>query len=393
MFFKRYLFARSAESEQASSPPRSVESNSVPLCLRISDGVGNCLEWFRSKAFLCERLRQSSKLLGEITHVSDCLTKDQIRQAYEPAFKFLDSIPQIIADAKANDDSESLRRRCEKIEFEIQALKTLSDRLVERRAHLTSSLYSLDRLNRLQVITDMVIGSESSQRLRQSKHGSVEVVVFLGECLASWLRNLSFTRCPLHEESDDGTSFDEMLECLPANIPELWKQSRPCPPAEDQIAQCHSLLEEEKAILLVGLNDESKEHRGKRPSSDTNSDAAVTSPRNIATRSNAEIFLAALRDWHKFETDEFNYEPIDVDDLAALFMTPTPRRGFSRSSLYRMFDEIFDTYPQYKNHCRAQTIVQELKARSGEYSPHKLRANLNDEAIALVEQHRLGHDD
>ena len=321
-------------------------------------------------------------------------TKYDIEKVYKPAFKFLDSISQIISEAEADNDSESLRLRSEKIEYEMEALRALSNRLSELRAHAASSLYSLERLDRLQAISDEIKSSRMTERLRQSGQGVIEIVVILGERLTDWLNKLSGSRSCLYDESDDSNGFNELLESLPTDVAEELRKAIVQSPTNSQVAQCYSLLEDEKTILLTISSDEPAEEKGEKKLSETGTDDTGKKTRGISKRSKDQIFLAALRKWHNFETSDFNYKPASLRDLASLINEDEPGiKGYSKSSLQRLFDEVFDGHKQYKIHCNQKTIVQELKARSGEYSPHMLRLDLEVEAKAMAKEHGLRDDD
>jgi len=326
--------------------------------------------------------------------MSNLPTKKEIQQVYEHVFTFVDSIPQIITEAETNDDSESLSRISEKVEFEVQALETLANRLVGLQAHAAPSLYSPDRLHRLQAIGKNISSSGLLERLRQSNHGMIELAVILGKRLAIWLQSLRGNSRPLPEESDDGQGFAELLKSLPSGFAEQLTRALDFPLAKAQIAQCRNLLEEEKAILLVSWNDQNEKHNGKRRSSEVDLQHTGNSPRAITRRSQDELFLAILRDWHKLETVEFNFEPIEVAHFIELIEKQASKaKGFSRSSLYRRFDHLFGGYKQYSERCRQKTIRQELMARSGEYSLHQLRSELVVHAKAASETYSLGNED
>jgi hypothetical protein len=325
--------------------------------------------------------------------VSKLPTKKEIQQVYEHVFAFLDSIPQIVSEAENNDDSGSLSRTSEKIEFEVQALEILANGLVEMHARASISLYSPNRLHRLQVIGENINSSGLLERLRQSNHGTIELVVILGKRLAQWLRCLSGNRHPLTEESDDGRGLDELLKSLPSDLAERVTSAFPSPPTKAQIAQVCKLLEEERAVFVENADDGAEKHKGKKRSPKTELQNNGNSSQKLTRRSQDEMLLAMLRNWHKFDTEEFNFEPVPVAHLIQASKVQAPKaKGLSRSSLYRRFDKLFGGYRQYCEICQREEIREELKALSGEYSPANLRSLLEEHAQATTEHYGLGKE-
>ena len=190
--------------------------------------------------------------------------------------------------------------------------------------------------------------------------------------------------------------FNEVLERLPSNIASGFG-NRYQPPTEDQLAQCSKLLEEEKAIFVANLRKETTGptgHKGKGTPSGSEFKKAGKKSRKITERSPREILLGALREWHKFETSNFNYEPISMKALVSYIKTFAPEaKACSRTNLYRMFDEVFKGRERYKVFCHNKTILEELKSLSGEYSPHQLRLKLEEAAQEAATMYRLTEED
>lgn len=292
-------------------------------------------------------------------------TKQDIEDAYAPAFRFLKSVPRIITEGESSSDSESLRLKSEQIKFEIETLKTPAEQLTKLRASASSSLFSLDRLERLKTMANSVGSTGEMERLQKSNVATVELVIILGERLANWLHNLSGIRSPSCEESDDDGGFNEVLERLPSNIASGFG-NRYQPPTEDQLAQCSKLLEEEKAIFVANLQKGRLKSTNKKPKKQSKNSKDV-------------LFLSWLMKWHRYETTEFRTDPVKVEGLAEYISGLDPNaQGFSKSSVGRFFEDIFGSHKAYRIACQAKRIHSELERLSNEKIAKRVLSELKE---------------
>ena len=181
------------------------------------------------------------------------LREQDIDEAYAPAFQFLRSIPQTIAEVERNRNPDFLRLKAEQIEFEIEALKTPFPSLMQARSLTSSTLLTLDRLSQLRLILNVDDDSTALRRVRRSSVATVEVVIMLGEDLVRWLCRLiaSFSSDDSDADEDTVARFKAFLATIPGY--RLPKEGPPV--SNDQILNCSKFLEEEKTSLIACLRN------------------------------------------------------------------------------------------------------------------------------------------
>ena len=300
--------------------------------------------------------------MGEISQMSDFPTEDQVRQVYEPIFRFLDSIPQIINETESATESELLSKRADEIESEVVKLDIPSGEFVRLRA---------------------IAGQLAEpQRVNESDAWVTEAVKVFGQGIADWVRNTSY-HLFFHELDRDGrrelSPFDDRR-------PEF-------PFTDDDINRCRDLLVNEEALLIAtqmrvvtqgsgGTSDSpSLEKSDKKPQRKVS-----RGKRTIADRSLYEQILAALKLWHHYDDENFRHEPVTVRELARQLSEASsdPSHDYS-SSVSRFFGKAFTErgsqltgYQQYCQLCNRELIQYHLQKLSGEFDFQQYRAELKD---------------
>lgn len=289
--------------------------------------------------------------------MSDGPKEHEVREAYEPVFRFLKSIDEIAAAVESCEDSELLRQRADVIESEVERLKAPFDQLQELRA--------------------MASQSAEARRVDRSDTWVVEVVMILGSRIASWVRDVGGYLLS-KELAEAGIRKPSLLDC--------FRAENPLDPEE--VAECRDLLMNEQALLVTYLHKGIPEAPdGQREPAGKQSLQQKQKPKNakekageISKRPRNEIVLAALREWHQFDTENFRDGPVGVRDLTDFISELDANvQGCSKSSVGRAFNDLFGGHRNYEAMCAKKTIAQELKALSGEFTPRELRQQLKDE--------------
>ncbi|MDA7875071.1 hypothetical protein N9B17_07840 [Rhodopirellula sp.] len=292
--------------------------------------------------------------------MSDFPTENEIREAYEPVFRFLDSIPEIIGETQSATDSEILNKRADELDEQVTGLVVPFTRLAKLRA-LANQL-------------------AEPHRVEESDAWVADLASTLGQGIANWVRNIGYHL------------FSHELAAVGRRQLSPFDYQRPENPfTEEDFHRCRDLLINEEALLIAAQKSAVKQGSDLQADSPKVEKFSKESQRkgskgkqSISDRSLHEQILAALRMWHKYDHDDFQHAPIGVRDLASLLSEASGDLSKnSKSSVSRFFNRAFGGHKRYSELCHREEIQFHLQNLSGDVDYNQFRVKLEDIADSL----------
>ena len=288
----------------------------------------------------------------------DLPTEIEIRQAYRPVYEFLEEIPKIVEEAETAPTSEELEGLADEIVGTIHSLKE-----------------TFPKFGQLRAIANQTV---NPQPIGKSDAWAVEAVAVFGSGIALWVENVQqflFSAELILDGRKEIGPYD-------INEPEF-------PYSEEDLEQCRDLLMDEEAMLISQLRRENEVRTKGRSAKNQQSNETGHSKKlrkgKAEKSSTDELFLAALRNWHKFETESFHNTPIGVRELSEFMLEQDSEiEGFSSSSVGRFFERHFGSHREYKIACQHKKIDKLLQQKSSEAVKKRVLSELGQDLTDVL---------